>query len=253
MSPIERSEAAVTGRFVTFEGPDGAGKSAVSTAVAEAFAARGITLTAVREPGGTPLGEAIRTILMDAHMQHSGAADALLFNAARAQLVATVIRPALARGEFVICDRYADSTLAYQGYGSGVPARRVARPGGGVDGRPGAGPDDPLRRSRSRSASNVVATVQATSRRASRTTLATIARSTSASGRATWRWPPRILTGGGSSMPLDRSIGWSTTSAKRLPICSRLRGVNRTALPCAQVDGSVRGADATLGRPRADR
>jgi dTMP kinase len=120
MNPIERSDATVTGRFVTFEGPDGAGKSAVSTAVGEAFAARGITLTAVREPGGTPLGEAIRTILMDAGMQHSGAADALLFNAARAQLVATVIRPALARGEFVICDRYADSTLAYQGYGSGV-------------------------------------------------------------------------------------------------------------------------------------
>jgi dTMP kinase len=120
MRPIERSEAGVTGRFVTFEGPDGAGKSAVTSAVAEVFAARGITLTAVREPGGTPLGEAIRTILMDAGMQHSGAADALLFNAARAQLVATVIRPALERGEFVICDRYADSTLAYQGYGSGV-------------------------------------------------------------------------------------------------------------------------------------
>lgn len=120
MRPIERSEAAVAGRFVTFEGPDGAGKSAVSTAVAEVFAARGITLTAVREPGGTPLGEAIRAILMDTDMQHSGAADALLFNAARAQLVATIIRPALERGEFVICDRYADSTLAYQGYGSGV-------------------------------------------------------------------------------------------------------------------------------------
>lgn len=120
MSLIERPEAMRTGRFVTFEGPDGAGKSAVSTAVAAALAARGISLTAVREPGGTPLGEAIRTILMDAALQHSGAADALLFNAARAQLVATVIRPALARGEFVICDRYADSTLAYQGYGSGV-------------------------------------------------------------------------------------------------------------------------------------
>ena len=108
------------GRFVTLEGPDGAGKSVVTRALADALAPSGLRVTFVREPGGTPLGEAIRTILMDSGLRHSGPADALLFNAARAQLVADVIRPALDRGELVVCDRYADSTLAYQGYGSGV-------------------------------------------------------------------------------------------------------------------------------------
>jgi dTMP kinase len=113
------------GRFITLEGPDGAGKSAVSRRLEAWLAERGLPATVVREPGGTPLGEAIRSILMDARQQHSGPADALLFNAARAQLVATVIRPALERGELVVCDRYADSTLAYQGYGSGVPLDAV--------------------------------------------------------------------------------------------------------------------------------
>jgi dTMP kinase len=120
MSSTDRERTVAGGRFVTLEGPDGAGKSAVTAALAAALTASGVSLTAVREPGGTPLGEAIRSILMDAGLQHSGLADALLFNAARTQLVANVIRPALDRGELVICDRYADSTLAYQGYGSGV-------------------------------------------------------------------------------------------------------------------------------------
>ena len=108
------------GRFVTLEGPDGAGKSVVTRSIADALAPSGLAVTVVREPGGTPLGEAIRTILMDSRLRHSGPGDAMLFNAARAQLVAEVIGPALERGELVICDRYADSTLAYQGYGSGV-------------------------------------------------------------------------------------------------------------------------------------
>ena len=108
------------GQFITLEGPDGAGKSVVTRSIADALAPSGLAVTVVREPGGTPLGEAIRTILMDSRLRHSGPADAMLFNAARAQLVAEVIGPALERGELVICDRYADSTLAYQGYGSGV-------------------------------------------------------------------------------------------------------------------------------------
>lgn len=108
------------GRFITLEGPDGAGKSVVTRSIADALTPSGLAVTVVREPGGTPLGEAIRTILMDSRLRHSGPADAMLFNAARAQLVAEVIGPALDRGELVICDRYADSTLAYQGYGSGV-------------------------------------------------------------------------------------------------------------------------------------
>jgi dTMP kinase len=108
------------GRFITLEGPDGAGKSVATRALAEALAPSGLAITVVREPGGTPLGEALRTILMDAGLRHSGPADAMLFNAARAQLVTEIIAPALERGELVVCDRYADSTLAYQGYGSGV-------------------------------------------------------------------------------------------------------------------------------------
>ncbi|HEY8167539.1 MAG TPA: dTMP kinase [Candidatus Limnocylindrales bacterium] len=117
------------GLFITLEGPDGAGKSVVTERLAAWFVDLGVAATIVREPGGTSLGEAIRTVLMDAQQQHSGPADALLFNAARAQLVATVIQPALDRGSLVLCDRYADSTLAYQGYGSGVPLddlRRIA-------------------------------------------------------------------------------------------------------------------------------
>jgi dTMP kinase len=75
-----------------------------------------------REPGGTALGERIRGVLLDGSAaDHTALADALLFNAARAQLVAEVIRPALAAGRTVICARYADSTLAYQGFGSGLP------------------------------------------------------------------------------------------------------------------------------------
>jgi dTMP kinase len=110
------------GFFVTLEGPEGSGKSTQATLLADALTARGHRCLVTREPGGTALGEAVRQILL-----HRGdltpvpAADALLFNSARAQLVAEVIRPALERGEVVICDRFADSTLAYQGYGAGQP------------------------------------------------------------------------------------------------------------------------------------
>lgn len=84
-----------------------------------ALRAVGHTVCQVREPGGTHLGEGIRALLMAAE-RHDARSDALLFNAARAALVGEVIRPALERGELVICDRFADSTLAYQGYGSGL-------------------------------------------------------------------------------------------------------------------------------------
>src|SRR3972149_3361937 len=109
-----------SGRFITLEGPDGPGKSIHAERRAAAVRARGRTVTLVRDPGGTALGEAVRRILLDRGLVHAPAADALLFNAARAQLVAEVVRPALARGEGVGSDRYADSTLAYQGHGSGM-------------------------------------------------------------------------------------------------------------------------------------
>ena len=112
------------GLFITLEGPEGAGKTLQAERLADALKADGHAVRLTREPGGTRLGEQIRSIVLAA-TQGGGAiepvADALLFNAARAQLVAEVIRPALAAGEIVICARYADSTLAYQGYGAGVP------------------------------------------------------------------------------------------------------------------------------------
>lgn len=108
------------GHFITLEGPDGSGKSTQAERLAARLRAAGYAVTLTREPGGTPLGERVRQILLHAtELDLAPAADALLFNAARAQQVAQVIRPALERGEVVVCDRFSDSTLAYQGYGSG--------------------------------------------------------------------------------------------------------------------------------------
>ena len=105
------------GFFLTLEGPEGSGKSTQAHRLAGRLTAAGYHCTLTREPGGTILGEEVRQILLH-KLSPVAAADALLFNAARAQLVAEVIEPALARGDVVICDRFADSTLAYQGYGA---------------------------------------------------------------------------------------------------------------------------------------
>lgn len=109
------------GRFITFEGPEGGGKSTQVQRLAEALRAEGKTVLLTREPGGTRLAEQIRGLVReevdDPPVTRS---EVLLFLAARAQVVANVIKPALARGEWVICDRYADSTFAYQGYGRGI-------------------------------------------------------------------------------------------------------------------------------------
>ena len=111
------------GRFITLEGPEGAGKTLQAGRLVEALEARGRRTRLTREPGGTRLGEQVRSIVL-ARAEGSGGidarADALLFNAARAQLVSEVIMPALARGEIVVCARFADSTLAYQGFGAGL-------------------------------------------------------------------------------------------------------------------------------------
>ena len=113
-----------TGRgvFITLEGPDGAGKSSQAKLLAEVLAARGVDAVLTREPGGTPLGERIRGLLLESDRRAGDpVADSLLFNAARRRLVSDVVVPALERGSVVVCDRYSDSTLAYQGYGAGVP------------------------------------------------------------------------------------------------------------------------------------
>ena len=114
-----------TGTFITLEGSEGAGKTVLAKRLAEALERRGHVVVSTREPGGTGLGERLRAILLEQAGAGETApvdarADALLFNAARAQLVAEVIRPALERGEIVVCARFADSTLAYQGYGAGL-------------------------------------------------------------------------------------------------------------------------------------
>jgi dTMP kinase len=110
------------GLFLTLEGPDGSGKSTQTRLLGARLKTAGVPHLVTREPGGTPVGEAVREILLHAReLSPVPQADALLFNAARAQQVAEVIRPALARGLVVVCDRFNDSTLAYQGYGSGMP------------------------------------------------------------------------------------------------------------------------------------
>lgn len=106
--------------FITFEGPDGSGKSTQIGLLAAALERRGHTVILTREPGGTRIGDAIRALVHErTFVEMSPRAEALLYNAARAQLVDEVIEPALAAGQIILCDRFADSTLVYQGFGYG--------------------------------------------------------------------------------------------------------------------------------------
>lgn len=107
--------------FITFEGPDGSGKTTQARLLVEHLQSRGAPVLLTREPGGTAISEQIREVILSTKnlaIRHE--TEALLFSAARAQIVAELIRPALAANKIVVCDRYADSTLAYQGYGLGL-------------------------------------------------------------------------------------------------------------------------------------
>jgi dTMP kinase len=124
------SRPADGGWFITIEGPEGAGKTTQAARLEAHLVENGIAVLRTREPGGTRLGERVRELLLGGGQPDDDPsvggpidplADALLFNAARRQLVEEVIRPAIDAGTTVVCARYADSTLAYQGYGAGVP------------------------------------------------------------------------------------------------------------------------------------
>jgi dTMP kinase len=115
------------GLFVTFEGTEGSGKTTQISLLAERLRSMGYSVRTLREPGGTPIGEEIRHTLKHSPDNHAMTPEAelLLMNASRAQLVREVIRPALAAGEIVLCDRFYDSTTAYQGYGRQLDLRMV--------------------------------------------------------------------------------------------------------------------------------
>lgn len=113
-------------RFVSFEGVDGSGKSTQAAMFADALEAEGRSVVRTREPGGTPLGEALRSVLLEGDPGQIGPmAEVHLFAAARAQLVEQVIAPGIARGAWVVADRFLDSSLAYQGVARGVGIERV--------------------------------------------------------------------------------------------------------------------------------
>lgn len=115
------AQETMRGKFITFEGPEGAGKSTHTKLLCEYLKGRGIDFIYAREPGTTRIGEQIRAVLLDAaNKELSDIAEACLYMAARAQLVKEMIFPALKDGKVVISDRFLDATIAYQGYGGGV-------------------------------------------------------------------------------------------------------------------------------------
>lgn len=117
----------MSGLFITFEGPEGAGKSTNLKVFAQALVERGCAPLITREPGGTPVAERIRDVLLSMHEEPMHAdAELLLMFAARAQHLSSLIRPALAQGRVVISDRFTDATYAYQGGGRGIDPQRIA-------------------------------------------------------------------------------------------------------------------------------
>ena len=116
----------IPGRFVTLEGGEGAGKTTQSALLAQALTERGTNVLRTREPGGSPGAELLRGILLGGSIDWSPRAETLLHFAARAEHVAKTVRPAIEAGTWVICDRFYDSTMAYQGYGQGADRAFIA-------------------------------------------------------------------------------------------------------------------------------
>ena len=133
----------MTGRFITFEGLDGSGKSTHLKRAAEWLTGKGVPCQVTQEPGGTPLGDALRAIFLDPKWgEVDGVVELLLVFASRRQHLLAVIEPALAAGRHVLCDRFTDSTYAYQGHGRGVPLPLIAAVDALATG--GRGPDHTL-------------------------------------------------------------------------------------------------------------
>jgi dTMP kinase len=126
----------VTGRFISFEGGEGAGKSTQLRILAGSLRARGIAVLATREPGGAPGAETLRALLLSGQHDWAPQAEMLLHYAARAEHVTKTIRPALDSGAWVLCDRFADSTMAYQGFGQGADRAAIGVLDGVLDLRP---------------------------------------------------------------------------------------------------------------------
>lgn len=118
------------GKFITFEGSEGCGKSTQSKLLFEYLKKKGFPVIFLREPGGIKISEKIRNILLDAKNDRMSAqCEMLLYMAARAQVVEEIIKPALRKGKIIICDRFLDSTLAYQGYGLGIDIKMITAVG----------------------------------------------------------------------------------------------------------------------------
>jgi len=113
------------GKFITFEGSEGCGKSTQSKLLFDYLKSKGLKVTYLREPGGVVLSESIREILLNPKSEICPEAETLLYMAARAQVVEEIIKPGLNRGEIIICDRFLDSTIAYQGYGLGIDIKLI--------------------------------------------------------------------------------------------------------------------------------
>ena len=121
-----RSARNLPGRFITFEGVEGSGKSTQLAALGRALVERGLSVVTTREPGGTTLGEAVRQLVLDPRFTGMSArAELLLYGASRAEHVERVILPALESGAIVLCDRFSEATLAYQAYGRGLPVDEI--------------------------------------------------------------------------------------------------------------------------------
>jgi dTMP kinase len=124
---MEKAKPKDRGVFITFEGGDGVGKTTQSALLLEYFQAAGLSAVATREPGGSPVGDDLRALLLNPASNMSPRTEALLYLAARAEHAAGVILPALTAGAHVICDRFSDSTCVYQGVGRGLDAGELAR------------------------------------------------------------------------------------------------------------------------------